>query len=146
MLPRSIKIASFSRTLLRLLSTRWPRIRVMMQVRRSPPGSMNLPIHPSIENSLKQCLITIENCSVLKTSSKSSSKKPSKEVSPFLRFFHLRKRSSMRKPRKWPTNTVGSYSPISPSVIKMMVTLTVSCSINQKFYKIKRLIGISMRQ
>jgi len=144
--PRNTRTASFSRMLSRLPWTRWPRTRVMMLPKRSQLDSMSLLIHLSIEISLRRCLITTENCLDLKTSSKSLSRRLSKEVCPFHKCSHRRKRSSMRKPRRWLTNTAGSYSPISRSVIRTMATLTVSCSTNQKSYKIKKQTDTSTRQ
>lgn len=144
--PRNIRTVLFSRMLLRLPWTRWPKTRVMMPPKRSHMASMSLLIHLSIEISLRRCLITIENCLDLKTSSKSSSRRPSREVFLFLKYSHRKKRSFMRRPRRWLTNTAGSYSPISRLVIRMMATLTVSCSTNQKSCKIKKQTDTSTRQ
>ena len=144
--PRNIRIALFSRMLSRLPSTRWPRIRVMMPVRRSPPGSMNLPIHPSIENFWKQCLITTESYSVLKTNSKCSSRRRSREGCPFHKCCLRRRKSFMKRPRRWLINIVGSCLHTSLLGIKTMATAIVSCSTNLKSFKIKKLIAIFTRQ
>lgn len=143
---RNIKTVSFSRMLSRLPWTRWRRTRVMMLPKRSQMASMSLLIHLSIEISLRQCLIIIENCLDLKTSSKFLNRRLSKEVCLFHKSSHRRKRSSMRRPRRWLTNIAGSYLPTSRLAIRMMATLTVSCSTNQKSCKIKKQTDISTRQ
>jgi hypothetical protein len=144
--PRNTKIVLFSRTLSRLHLTKWPKIRVMMPLKRFQLDSKILPTHLSIKTCWRQCSIIIENFLDSRINSKCSSRRPSREGCLFLRCFLLRRKSSMRKPRRWLISTAGLFSRISQSAIKMMDTVIVSCNTNLKFFKTKKQIAISTRQ
>lgn len=146
MQPRSIRITSFSKMPLKLLSIKWQKTRVMNQVRKFLMVSMSLPIHPSIENCWKPCLTIIENYSVQRTSNKYWNKRQDNEVYLFHKFYHQRKRNYMKKPKRWLINTVGLFSLTLRLVLRMMVMFTVSCSLNLPSYQIKRQTGTFTRQ
>jgi len=119
---------------------------MMSHPRKFQRVSMNLPNLSNIKTCLKQCLTIIENYSDLKINNKCLSKKLSKEVSPFLKCFHLKRRSSTKKLKRWPIDIVGSYLLINPSVVEILTIFTLSCSSNQKFFRTKKLTDIFTRQ
>ena len=144
--PKNIKTILFSRTPLRSLWTKWRRTRVMIPQKKFLPGSKNLFNHHSTVNFWRQCLIIIGNFSDWKISNKYWSRKQNREGCPFLKYFRVKRKSCMRKPRKWRISTVGSYLLTRALEIKMILTHIVSCSISQKSFKIKKPTAIFMRQ
>lgn len=91
------------------------------------------------------CWTTIVSFSVLKTSNKFSSKKPNNVVFLFHKSYHRRKRSFLRRPRKWLTSTVGSslLTPASAPRIRIPIHL---CSSSLKFCRTKKLIDTFTRR
>ena len=136
--PQSIKITLYLKIVLRGNLPKWWRTPIMIAVRRYHQVSMSSQDHPSSEIYYKPCLIIIGNYFALKINSKCLSKKLSKEVYPFLRCYHPKRRSWVRKRRKWQINTVGLYLLIPQLETKEWAILTVSCNSNLKYWVTRR--------
>jgi len=137
---KEIRVNSNFRTQLMLLYTKWKKIKVMNQVKKSQKVSKNLLCPLTSKISLKLCLIITENCSDLKTNSKYWSKRLKQEVYQFHKYFHPRRRSYTRKPRKWRINIVGLYLSIRALVPKIQVIAIHLCSTSPEFFQTKNMI------
>jgi hypothetical protein len=113
-----------------------------LSVRKTSPNlSSHLSSHQSTRTSYKLCSSTVVNFSDLKTSSKCWSKRPNKEVSQYRKYFHQRKKSWMKRQRRWLMLTVGLYSQKSQSLIKRCPNAQASCNSNPKFWQTRRPIN-----
>ena len=132
-----------------LLWTKWLKTRTRTNPKRSLKVSKTSLDPKCTRTYSRLCWTTIGNYSDLKTNSKCLSKRPNKEASPSPKFSHPRKRSCMKRLKRWQTGTLGSCSPTSPSVNwarTRMRRLTVLCSINPRSFQTRSLIGISMKR
>ena len=104
----------------------------MTQRKRSHQGSMNSADHNSRDSYCKPCLITAENYLDLKTNSRFLNKKQDRGVYQFLKFFQVKRRSYLRRPKKWLISIVGLSSLITPSETRVWVILIHIWSLNQE--------------
>lgn len=92
----------------------------------------------------RPCWTTTVSFSDSRISSKCLNKKPNRGVFLFRKSYHRRRRSSLKRPRRWLTNTAGS-SLLTPASVPKMQTPTHSCSLSLKSCQTKKLIDISTR-
>ena len=142
---RSIRTPLCSVMQLMLHSPKWLKMHKVIQAKRFHQTLMSLLDRNSTKISLRPCLITTGNFSVLKINNKFWSKKPNKEVYQFHRFFHQRKRSCRRRPRRWLTSTAGSSLSIL-ALVHTIIKRTRSCNSKVKFCQTKKPTDISMKQ
>ena len=131
---------------LRSPSTKWLKRRVMSPRRKFLKDSSSSLIPHSIVSYWRRCWIITVSCLGLRINSKFLSKRRSNGVCQFLRFCLQRRKSFMRKPRRWPTNTVGLFSPTKASVLGTTAIHILICSLSPKSSQTRRLTGTSMRQ
>ena len=146
MRPKEIRANLNFKTLSMPPFTKWRRIKEMSQARRSQRVSKNLFRLTTTKNSSRLCLITIENCSDLRTSNRSWNRRQRLEACQFLRYFHQKRRNFTKRQRKWPTNTVGLSSSIKALELKTQAIAIHSCNTNLESFLTKSMIDSSMRQ
>lgn len=142
--PRNTRINLCWRTRLNWHWTKWRKKRVMSRLKKFPTDSLNSQTPRNIWSFLSPCLTIIESFSVLKTSNRFLNKKRNKEVLRYHRYCQVRRKSCMKRPRKWLINTVGLFSLINQLAL-VILTLILSCNSNPKFCRTRKLIAISMK-
>ena len=145
-LLRNTRTNLFWKMQLRSPSTKWPKRRVMSLPRKSLRDSSSLPTPLSIVSYSRRCWIITVSCLGSRINNKFLSKRPSNAVCQSLRFYLQRRKSSMRKQRRWPTNTVGLFLPTRASVLETTAIHILICSSSPKSFRTKRPTGTSMRR
>ena len=147
MQSRSIRTVLYLKIILRLCSLKCRRMRTThkIAIRKYLLASRNSPSQTSTKTCSRPCLIIPENFLDSKINNRCLNKRPGKEDCQFPKYCLLRRRSCLRKPRKWLTSTHGSCLLTRPSVPREWRTLTVSCSLNLKSSVIKKQTKLFMR-
>ena len=126
------------------------RLRISSKYSSEKRTYLNLSSHLSnpknTRTSYKLCSSTVVNFSDLKINSKCLSKKPNKEVSQCRKYCHLRRKSSMKRLKRWLMHTVGSCSQKNQSQTKQCLNAQASCNSNPKFLLTRRLTNFFMNQ
>ena len=102
-------------------------------------------IQLSTPSSCRHYSNTAKNFSVWRINNKSSSRKLAREDFLCPRFFPVRRRSSMRKPLRWPTRTAGSSTWKRHFQSKLSLRTSRTFSSSQRLSQTSVLISISSR-
>lgn len=81
----------------------------------------------------------------LKTNKQSSNKKRNREDFQFHRYYHLKRKSCMKRPRRWQTVILGSCFTTNLSMMIKWITAIHLCSSSRRYYRTRSLINISMK-
>lgn len=99
----------------------------------------------SSETSSNQCSTTAESYLGLRTNSRFLKLKPNNEACQSLKSFHLKRRSWVRRPKKWLTNMRGSFSITVQSQMIKLSSAILSCSSSLKFCQTRSRTSTFMR-